>query len=205
MTLRKQLALTLVTLAVGALLIGGGTFAYFSATVTSEDNTFATGTIEYGEAVVFEAQTADNTKPGDNTTFTFALENGGTLDMDHIYLGITYDTKEPGVDEAGNPILVDSAEDLGTQLIVNSITLAGTSVTIPVAADADSDGDVTLSELEAYLAVAANALAVDLGGITVAEAQKDVVITIEFEETGADQNVYQGLTADIDFSFEARN
>lgn len=193
MTLRKQLAITLATLVIGALLIGGGTFAYFSDTVTSANNTFATGTILFNEATSFTAQTPGNNQPGDADDFTFALDNDGTLDMDHIYLGMTYDA--PDIDTPAD----NNGLDLGTQLKVNSITLGGTAVTIPNAAYGD-DLILTLSELETYLA--SNTL--DIGGI-LADTTENAVIQIEFMETNVAQNQYQGEAATINFSFEARN
>lgn len=192
MALRKQLALTLSSLALGALLIGGGTFAYFSDTVTSANNTFATGTLRFGEATVLTAKTSINHKPGDVDTYTYNLVNGGTLDMGNVYFGMAYNAPDVNNDNGGL--------DLGTQLKVTTVTFGGQSVTIPPAAY-NGDSTLTLSELKTYSA--ANPLGINLGTVAVG-GNKDVAITIEFMETNTAQNQYQGETATMSFSFEAR-
>ena len=46
MGLKKKLGLGVASMALGASLIGGGTFAYFNDTETASGNTFAAGTID---------------------------------------------------------------------------------------------------------------------------------------------------------------
>ena len=193
MAFRKQLALTLSTLALGALLIGGGTFAYFSDTVTSANNVFAAGTLTFGEEFTLEAVAFQNKKPGDIEMFTYNLTNNGNLNMGSVYFRATYDAPDVNNDNAGF--------DLGTQLKVNSVKFGDTTVTIPEAAFG-GDSVLTLSELKTYCA--ANLLGINLGSLVV-EENKDVEIVMEFIEANVPQNQYQGETATIGFTFEARN
>ena len=66
----------------GAALVGGGTFAYFSDKEVS-NNTFASGTLDLAlnPSTIVKV---DNLKPGD-TIEKFKLENKGTLDIKKYY------------------------------------------------------------------------------------------------------------------------
>jgi len=74
---------------VGILLViglaGAGTWAYFSDTESSTENTFTAGTLDFNiidpEAAGHQVFTVTNMKPGDEVTGYLVVTNDGSLDM----------------------------------------------------------------------------------------------------------------------------
>lgn len=95
MTLKKKLGMGIASAMLGAALVGGGTFAFFSDKEVS-NNTFAAGTLDLvanPKAVV----DVSNLKPGDTIEKEFKLENKGSLDIKKVLLKTDYtveDTKK---------------------------------------------------------------------------------------------------------------
>lgn len=83
MSIKKKFGMALATTALGAMLIGGGTFALFSDTATNEGNTFTAGTvaIDAGQngTVFTGALYIDNMAPGDRETGKLTITNNGSL------------------------------------------------------------------------------------------------------------------------------
>src|SRR5699024_3925511 len=100
MSIKRRLGVGIVTAALGFSLVGGGTFAYFSDTVTTE-NTFAAGTLDLSvnPEVIIDV---DNLKPGDSVQNGFELINNGSLDIERVTLETDYTV----IDAAG-----DNTED----------------------------------------------------------------------------------------------
>jgi len=108
MSMKKKVGLGIASALLGGSLITGGTFAYFSDQVET-NNTFAAGTLDLSmnpETVI----NIDNIKPGDSLFREFTLNNEGTLDIESIHLETDYTVN--GVDGEGN-------DDFGKHIRVN--------------------------------------------------------------------------------------
>src|SRR5690625_5758722 len=84
MSFAKKVSAGVLTAALGFSLIGGGTYAYFSDQVET-NNTFAAGTLDLSvnpETIV----NIDNLKPGDEISREFNVTNNGTLDIEKVLL-----------------------------------------------------------------------------------------------------------------------
>ncbi|MDD4876830.1 MAG: TasA family protein [Dehalococcoidales bacterium] len=98
--MKKIMGLTVAALLIMGL-VGGGTWAYFSDTESSTNNTFTAGTLNLtpsiagtgpaGKVTVSDPATGDgidvnvayaNLVPGDSGTITWTLENSGSIDGD---------------------------------------------------------------------------------------------------------------------------
>src|SRR5690625_169695 len=92
MSFKKKLGLGMASAALGLALVGGGTYAYFSDTETT-NNTFAAGTLDLSvnPTTIIDV---DNLKPGDWMNRTFKLENNGSLDISKVLLSTDYDNDE---------------------------------------------------------------------------------------------------------------
>ncbi|WP_218778877.1 TasA family protein, partial [Bacillus thuringiensis] len=77
MSLKKKLGMGVVSAALGLSLIGGGTYAYFSDQVVT-NNTLAAGTLDLAMQPTTSLN-LDNLKPGDKILKKFNLKNSGTL------------------------------------------------------------------------------------------------------------------------------
>ncbi|PRT09086.1 cell division protein FtsN, partial [Bacillus toyonensis] len=82
MSLKKKLGVGVVSAALGLSLIGGGTYAYFSDQVVT-NNAFAAGTLDLAMQPTTSLN-LENLKPGDKILKKFNLKNSGTLDIKDI-------------------------------------------------------------------------------------------------------------------------
>ncbi|MFP7297966.1 TasA family protein [Neobacillus niacini] len=196
MSIKKKMGMGFATMAVGAALIGGGTFAYFNDVETSSGNTFATGTIdlkpEIDGAALFSIT---NQRPGQSFSGSYTLSNGGTLDIGEIKLTGSYTTTDgetkdqKDYDRDGT---VGNNADLATQLVIDSLKFKGANVTV---ADKDGDGKVTLADLTGQT--------IQLAGLNVTASGVLEIAGHFHNETNATQNEYQGDGVSVNLSFEA--
>ncbi|ASS76987.1 hypothetical protein CIG75_20175 [Tumebacillus algifaecis] len=82
--MKKKIALAMVTTALGATLIGAGSFALFTAEVSNKGNTFTAGTLNLedlsGGPIASQALYFNNLAPGDNGKVKMKVKNNGSLD-----------------------------------------------------------------------------------------------------------------------------
>jgi spore coat-associated protein N len=85
MSIKKKMGAALVSTALGAALIGGGTFALFTESVTNAGNTFTAGEVKITDTTggnIFSTSTlVGNLAPGDSETKTVKVKNDGNLDV----------------------------------------------------------------------------------------------------------------------------
>lgn len=187
MNIKKQLGMGIMSAALGLALIGGGTYAYFSDTVETE-NTFAAGTLDLSVEPT-EIINIDNMKPGDSFIRDFELQNNGSLDIDKVFLETEYT-----VIDAEN----DNTEDFGEHIQVEFLY------------NADKLDEViyeaTLAELKDMTPEAVNEhiLYPALGekGLPVGEVD-DFVVKFNFLDNGEDQNQFQGDSLNLQWTFNA--
>lgn len=102
MSLKKQFAVTLASVGLGAALIGGGTFAWFNATTDVKDNTFAAGKMAIGATPAKSVFQVKNMKPGDWFERTFEVTNNGTIDIKKLLMSIDYTVDDKNGDNGAN-------------------------------------------------------------------------------------------------------
>jgi predicted ribosomally synthesized peptide with SipW-like signal peptide len=126
MSIKKKIGMGLATVALGAMLIGGGTLAIFTDSATNTSNTFTAGTLD------ISLDKADGTKyfdisniaPGDSGSTTITVSNDGSLELRYdIATSLTGDLAT-SVDEDGDTVLD------GNQLVV-TITDSSNAVVLP--------------------------------------------------------------------------
>ncbi len=85
MSMKKKIGGALLGTALGAALIGGGTFAIFTDTATNAQNTFTSGTIDINltDGTYTGTYHVDITDlaPGDSGSKTVTVSNDGTLEL----------------------------------------------------------------------------------------------------------------------------
>lgn len=188
MGLKKQIGIGVASAALGLSLISGGTYAYFSASETS-NNTFAVGTLDLAMDPTEVVELADM-KPGDTVTKDFELENSGTLDIKNILLETDYSV----VDAEG-----DNTEDFGEHIEVEFLY------------NADKMDEViyetNLAELKDMEPEAVNEEVFDEflgeGGLE-ADETNDLVVKFEFADNDEDQNQFQGDELNLEWTFNAQ-
>jgi len=186
MNIKKQLGIGIMSAALGISLIGGGTFAYFSDSETTE-NTFAAGTLDLS-AEPTEIINVDNIKPGDSMVRTFELHNDGSLDISRVYLDTEYT-----VDDAEGNNTEDFGEHIEVEFLYNVDKLDEVVFS------------TTLAELKEMTpeAVGEHALDPILGeGLPVGDYD-DLVVKFNFVDNGEDQNEFQGDALNLEWTFTA--
>lgn len=189
MSLKKQFAVTLASVGLGAALIGGGTFAYFSDKEEVK-NTFAAGTLDLAvnPSVVFNLK---DMKPGDWADGSYNLTNNGTVGIKSVYMTTTYNVTDSKNDNAG--------ADLGEHLLVEWVWN-------------DNNNDiVVLSETLAELKKKQGTNRPDLlkafyerkGHPLDPKEVNNIDVRVKFVDNKQDQNVFQGDSVSMTWQLDA--
>ncbi|PEE90347.1 cell division protein FtsN [Bacillus thuringiensis] len=188
MTLKKKLGMGITSAVLGAALVGGGTFAFFSDKEVS-NNTFAAGTLDLAlnpSTVV----NVSNLKPGDTIEKEFKLENKGSLDIKKVLLKTDYnveDVKKDNKDDFGKHIKVTFLKNVDKhEKIVKQTTLDKLKGDTLTAVDND---------LSAWFW--------DEKGISAGKSDK-FKVKFEFVDNGKDQNQFQGDKLQLNWTFDAQ-
>ncbi|WP_099159092.1 CalY family protein [Virgibacillus ndiopensis] len=188
MGLKKQLGMGIMSAALGLSLIGGGTYAFFSSSETT-NNTFAAGTLDLAVEPTTLIE-VENLKPGDWVIRDFELQNSGTLDIEKVTLNTNYDV----TDTNG-----DNTEDFGKYIEVEFLY------------NADKLDEViyktTLDQLKEMSPEAINEhiFYPNFGekGLP-AGSLDDFVVKFNFVDDGQDQNQFQGDSLQLEWTFNAQ-
>jgi spore coat-associated protein N len=193
MSIKKKLALSIATGALAVSMIGGGTYAYFSDTEVNT-STFAAGTLDInvkGNGTDNAIINVDNLKPGDIMTRTFKLNNTGSLDVSKVLLTSSYSVGDANGNNAG----ADFGEHIKVQFLVNNDK--GNTVVKNTTLKALSQVDVTERDLLAWIFGAENS------GLK-AGTSDTLTVLFEFVDNNKDQNVFQGDSLQLNWTFDAK-
>ncbi|MBO3792909.1 biofilm matrix protein TasA [Bacillus subtilis] len=89
MGMKKKLSLGVASAALGLALVGGGTWAAFND-IKSKDATFASGTLDLSAKENSASVNLSNLKPGDKLTKDFQFENNGSLAIKEVLMALNY-------------------------------------------------------------------------------------------------------------------
>lgn len=187
MGLKKQLGMGIASAALGISLIGGGTFAYFSSSETS-DNTFAAGELDLAMEPT-KLVDLDNMKPGDTVTKDFELRNEGTLDIKKVLLETDY-----SVDDAEGDNDEDFGKHIEVEFLYNADKMDEVIYETTLADLKDMDPEAVSEEVfEDFLGD---------GGLEPGD-EDDLVVKFEFVDNDEDQNQFQGDELNLEWTFNA--
>ena|SRR5699024_557136 len=187
MGVKKRIGMGIMSAALGLTLIGGGTYAYFSDSETT-NNTFAAGTLDLSvnPSTIVEV---DELQPGDSVTRDFELVNNGSLDIEKV----TLDTEYNVIDAEG-----DNTEDFGEHIQVEFLYNADKLDEVVY--------ETTLAELKDLNpeVVGEHVFSPMLGedGLPTGELD-DLVVKFNFVDNGEDQNQFQGDSLELEWQFTA--
>jgi predicted ribosomally synthesized peptide with SipW-like signal peptide len=192
---------SLLMIGVVAAMAGAGTFAYFTDTETSVDNTFTAGTLDLQiwDGVGNWVDDPDvptvnnlwndkvnNVKPGDSDALIIPIKNAGTIDgyADIHIMNVTNypgDTPEP-----------ETLPDLGE---------LGSAIVVKIEYDSNGDGVAdevlatgTLDDLECNNYVATTSLT--------AGSTANWILTISIDSTVGNEIMGDVVTCDVEFSLD---
>lgn len=199
MSLKKKLGMGLASAALGIALVGGGTFAYFSDTETS-NNVFAAGTLDLAvnPSTIIDVK---DIKPGDWMNRTFNLKNSGSLDIAKVLLDTSYTVTDAKGDN-GNA-------DFGEHIVVNFLKNDGHP---EYWGDDDSYTVVYKKTLKQLSNMTPDDLAVELEDVLWWDYEQDGIpaggtdhmrVQFEFKDNGQDQNIFQGDSLKLEWKFTA--
>lgn len=188
MTLKKKLGMGITSAVLGAALVGGGTFAFFSDKEVS-NNTFAAGTLDLAlnpSTVV----NVSNLKPGDTIEKEFKLENKGSLDIKKVLLKTDYNVED---------VKKDNKDDFGKHIKVTFLKNVDKHETIVKQTTLDKLKGDTLTAVDNDL----SAWFWDEKGISAGKSDK-LKVKFEFVDNGKDQNQFQGDKLQLNWTFDAQ-
>ncbi|WP_339263164.1 TasA family protein [Solibacillus sp. FSL W7-1472] len=193
MSIKKKLAMGIATGALAVSMIGGGTYAYFNDVETNVSK-FAAGTLDINVAGTNAANAiidVTNIKPGDTMIRTFKLNNTGSLDVSKVLLTSEYTTNDANNNNAG----ADLGEHIKVQFLVNNDK--GNEVIKNTTLKQLKEYDATERDLLAWIFGAENS------GLK-AGTTDTLTVKFEFVDNGADQNVFQGDSLQLEWTFDAK-
>ncbi|EJS74553.1 cell division protein FtsN [Bacillus cereus] len=188
MTLKKKLGMGIASAVLGAALVGGGTFAFFSDKEVS-NNTFAAGTLDLAvnpSTVV----NVSNLKPGDTIEKEFKLENKGSLDIKKVLLQTDYTVED---------VKKDNKDDFGKHIQVTFLKNVDKHETIVKKTTLDKLKKDTLTAVDNDL----SAWFWDEKGISAGKSDT-FKVKFEFVDNGANQNEFQGDKLQLNWTFDAQ-
>lgn len=188
MSIKKNVVMSIAAAVLGFMLIGGGTFAYFSDTAET-DSTFAAGTLDINAnpTVVIDVE---NIKPGDSFYRDFQLSNDGTLDIGKVMLETAYTVMDAeddnGAADFGDFIEVEFLHNVNNNdEVIYRSTLAELAEMTPEAID------------QHIMYPWYGEKGLPAGSI------HDFIVKFNFVDNGEDQNVFQGDSLQLEWTFEA--
>ncbi|MFA1821317.1 TasA family protein [Virgibacillus oceani] len=218
MNLKKKLGMGIATAVMGVGLIGGGVFAYFSDTA-EQTNTFASGTIDLDVDPTVQVP-MENIKPGDWMPRSFELQNNGSLDMKYVDLNTEYTVYTSRGDILGGDLADEYAKQLYVEFLSNTSGDEDYEVIAEVSLydlkNLSPEDLATKVDIEKIMKKPGKIWIPIIGWIgspvyenvptevTGIEAQDtaDFDVQFRFNDTGEAQNELQGLTLDLEWTFE---
>ncbi|PAE44491.1 TasA family protein [Bacillus sp. 7884-1] len=186
MSFTKKVSQGVMSAALGLSLMGGGTFAYFSDSVETQ-NTFAAGVLDLAlnpSTVV----NIDNIKPGDEIYREFTLENNGTLDISSVLLSTNYSVEDAKSDNSD-----DLAKHIKVTIMYNTSSASNPIVETTLFDLQTQNPDLTQIDILSGTRP---------DGIPAGEKEK-IFVLFEFVDNGQDQNQFQGDKLKVDWTFNA--
>jgi len=195
----KKILISLSIIGAVAAIAVGGTIAYFSDTETSTGNTFTAGTLDLTvDAPQDSIWTMTNMAPGDSTSGTLAMTNAGSLPGD-LYATITFVEADKGDKGEGKTGLNKTAQEVADNIFVTSAQWVDNSNSAPglnllsiPGVDANSDGDVTLTEFQTAIGSGSRLLAT-----LVSSENASLAMTTQFNPAATDDFQGEGVAMTI--------
>ena len=184
--LNKKMLLSLLVIGVVSVSAGAGTWAYFSDTETSTDNTFTAGTLDI---VIPNTFNFGDVAPGDVKTETITIENKGSIAAKSVFLELDVVDSENGVADTEPEGVAETAlgtdvYDISKMIEITSITYDGVDIS-GYYFNGNGNGYLDLDDLNNDGEVEINNN-VDLGASTTA------TVIIEMTLHTTTDNEYQG-------------
>lgn len=190
MNIKKNLAMGIATGALALTMIGGGTFAYFND-VEENNNSFTAGTLDINVAGNDAANAiidVSNLKPGDVMYRNFKLNNTGSLDVSKVLLTSKYTVTDANGNNAG----ADFGDHIKVKFLYNYDK--NSPVVFETTLKALGKTDVVNNVYNWYG---------ERDGLR-AKSSDDLVVMFEFTDNGKDQNIFQGDSLKLNWTFDAK-
>ena len=189
MSLKKKLAMGIATGALAVSMIGGGTYAYFND-VEVTNNTFAAGTLDLAVNPTTIIN-VDNLKPGDWMPRTFELKNDGTLDISNVIISTNYTQIGGGSEDFGKHIRVNFLRNNDK----SGILLPSNVIVSKTLHELKTMGPDAVKNLS-------HSIFAERSGLK-AGTKDELAVQFEFVDNGADQNIFQGASLELEWTFNA--
>lgn len=135
-----KMAMSVLVITVALAMVGMGTFALFTDSATSENNTFKAGSVDIGLGSITANIAVTNMAPGGPvSSYTVPLSNSGTLDVDWTATKTLVSTPADDGDGHACFMATGPTDASGTLASGALVDITGT-VYMPIDADSDCEG-----------------------------------------------------------------
>lgn len=194
MSIKAKLAMGIATGALAVSMIGGGTYAYFND-VEVNNSVFAAGTLDINVTVDGQPDKAiinvADIKPGDTMERKFNINNIGSLDVSKVLLTSKYTFTDAKGDNNG----ADLGEHIKVLFIKNKDKK--TEVVHETTLKKLASADVVDRDLLGWIKKG------EESGLK-ASSNDELTVKFEFVENKKDQNIFQGDSLQLEWTFDAR-
>jgi len=189
---RRRVLGGLVTIGAAGAAAGAGTFALFSDTGTSNDNTVQAGTLDLSFSSGGSFSLSTTLAPQESTSGSVTLVRSGTI-AGSVDVDVSY-TENSTTSPSSDP----TASDIASDLTVSSLTYGGTDITnqLPASPTLDDLANNDPSANDGSISESENDL-VNLGD----PGTGGTAFAIEFTLADVGNN-YQGQGVDVTFDFD---
>lgn len=145
----KKIALSALVV-VGAVLLGLGTYAFWSDDEVVSGNNVEAGTLDLTvDDGASETITIENAQPGDNDSHTFSLANVGSTEADHVAMNLSFveQSDEPAEPADTEFAVEQTAQETAAMIEVTSFSYDGTDQLGSVT-DQNSNGITDLADVQ---------------------------------------------------------
>lgn len=230
--MQTKLLMSFIAIGIAGLMMGAGTFAYFSNTATSTQNTFTAGTLDIELANTGDSfpnnpnnDNGDNAKatwvspagwaPGEEVTATLRFTNPGSVDIKSMSLDFNVVSRNGNGDgsELDEMIIITSWKEhfkdtetwTGWETFYDMNKLKNT-----LGLDSDDDGNLTLAELDGITDFLGSGAPGPVtqddqsgdGVILKGGNHQDYKLELTFKFNESAGNLYQGDSCELEIVFD---
>lgn len=199
---RKYALVALVV--IGAVLLGLGTYAFWSDNETVSGNNVEAGTLDLTvDDGASKTITLENAQPGDSANHTFTLKNVGSTEADHVAMDLSFvEQADEPAEPADSGLAAElNAQDTAAMVEVTTFSYNGTSQLGSVT-DGNSNGIVDLADVQSQTGSLDNLAAPGANGVDTENLELGLTVANDNGAfTGTDEDIMaDGVDITLDFT-----
>ena len=189
---------------IGAILLAMGTYSFWTDSESAPGNTVEAGTLDLSiNESASDTISLTNAQPGDTDSATFALQNVGSTEADHVEVDLNFNENDTRDEPADADLSTElNAQQTAAMIEVTDFTYDGTDLLGSVS-DQNGNGIVDLADVQSQAGSTDDLTAPSAGGSDTTELTLGVQIANDNDGsfTGTDEDIMaDGVDITLDFT-----